>query len=202
MNGTPSGAHRAAAATLAAGIAAAFIPGATVDSVLKTMTAHCSYLVRRALELTMDLAHVSETVDGFAEKLYDKMLDWTWPSRNWQKERFFSASTLEIVPATRALFYLCDGRVNECIVEGASFGRDCDTIGRSVGCLAGALRGAGSIRQDWIKTVEKANEDLFGELEGDSKADFCSMARRLPKALQSERQATQERLDMLNDLLG
>jgi hypothetical protein len=40
---------------------------------------HGSYLVKRAVELTMDLAYTSQTIDEFAAQYYDKMLDWTWP---------------------------------------------------------------------------------------------------------------------------
>ena len=101
-----------------------------------------------------------------------------------------------------ALLYLCGGEVNECIIEGASFGRDCDTIARCVGCLAGAMQGASAIRQDWIKTVERANEELFEEVEGDPKTNFYAMARRLVEALNAEKQAAQERVRTLEDLLG
>ncbi len=49
---------------------------------------------------------------------------------------------------------LCEGDVNQCIIEGASFGRDCDTISRVAGSVAGALQGARAICQDWIETCE------------------------------------------------
>lgn len=196
------GVNRDAAATLAAGVAAAFLPGVTVDGVLAAMTEHSSYLVGRAIELTMDLAHASENVDAFAARFYDKMLDWTWPSLDWKKEHYFSGSSLEIVPVTMALLHLCKGDVNLCLVEGASFGRDCDTIGRAVGCIAGAMQGAGAIRQDWIETVERVNEPLFEEIEGDQRANFFSMARRLVEALRAERRTVQGRLEMLDRILG
>ncbi len=196
------GLNRDAAATLAAGIAAAFIPGITVDGVLEAMTEHGSYLVKRAIELTMDLAYDSDSVDGFAAKFYDKMLDWTWPRLDWNKEHFFSGSSVEIVPATLAILYLCQGDVNECIIEGASFGRDCDTISRAVGCVAGAMKGASAIRGNWIETVEKVNEPLFEELEGDRQANFYSMAQRLAEALKAERQAAQSRVETLDRILS
>jgi len=193
--------NRDAAATLAAGIAAAFVPGATVQGVLETMTGHGSYLVKRAVELTMDLAYASQSVDEFAAQYYDKMLDWTWPRLDWNKEHFFSGSSIEIVPITMALFYLCDGDVNECIVEGASFGRDCDTIGRAIGCIAGAMHGASNIRQDWIETCEKVNEPLFEEIEGDRQANFFSLAQRLVEAMRKEMRTAQQRADMLDRIL-
>ena len=194
--------NRDAAATVAAGVAAAFLPDATVDSVLETMTEYSSDLFRRGVVLTMDLAYASDNVDEFAEKFYDRMLDWTWPSRGWKKERFFSGDSLEFVPAAMAILYLCKGDVEESIVEGTSFGRDCDTIASVIGNLVGAMHGASAIRKDWIEMSEEANADFFEELEGDRKANFYSMACRMVEALKAERQAAQERVKVLDRILG
>lgn len=54
-----------------------------------------------------------------------------------------------------ALLYLCQGDVNQCLIEGASFGRDADALAGYAGSIAGTLQGASAIRQDWIDTVEK-----------------------------------------------
>lgn len=194
--------NRDAAATLAAGVAAALAPGATVADVLDAMSHHASYLIKRAIELTMDLALSSKTVDEFAAGFYDKMLDWTWPRLEWDKKHFFSGSSLEIVPVAMALLHLCRGEVNECIIEGASFGRDCDTIARAVGCLAGAMRGASAIRPEWIAIVERVNEPLFEEIEGNREANFFSLAQRLVEALRAEKRAVEARAAFLAHLLA
>jgi ADP-ribosylglycohydrolase len=199
------GHNRDGAATMAVGVAAAFLPAATVASVLDTMTEHSSYLMRRAIELTMDLARGSGSVDEFAEKYYAKMLDWSWPTppgQVWNKERFFSGNTIELVPITMAILYLCDGDVNESMIEAASFGRDCDTTASMAGSIAGAMQGASAIRPDWIETVEKANEDFFKEVEGDPKANFYSMAQRLVEAIKAEKQAALNRADLLSQILA
>ena len=188
-------------ATLAAANAAAFIPGATVESVIEAMFQYSSFKAKRALELTMDLAYSSSSVDEFAAKFYAKMLDWTWPQENWKKDRFFSGSSIEFVPVIPALMYLCKGDPNKSIIEGANFGRDCDTIGSLVGNLVGILHGASAIRKDWIDECEKANEDMFEEMEGSKDANFYSMAVRLVEALKKERQCTQERVYLLDKIL-
>jgi ADP-ribosylglycohydrolase len=187
---------------MAAGVAAAFLPGATVDDVIETMTAHSSYLMRRAIELTMDLAVASDTVDAFAEQYYAKMLDWSWPSRHWNKDHFFSGNTIELVPITMAILYLCQGDVNQSMIEAASFGRDCDTTASMAGSIAGAMQGASAIRRDWIETLEEANRDFFQEVEGDPDANFYAMSRRLVEALRGEWRAAQERVKVLGGLLG
>jgi len=199
------GHNRDGAATMAAGVAAAFLPGATVESVIETMTVHSSYLMRRAIDLTMDLARASRTVDAFAEKYYATMLDWSWPwppNEPWDKTHFFSGNTIELVPITMGILHLCEGDVNRSMIEAASFGRDCDTTASMAGAIAGAMQGAGAIRQDWIETVEQANGDFFQEVEGDSKANFHSMARRLVEALAAERQVVRDRAGLLDELLG
>jgi hypothetical protein len=60
----------------------------------------------------------------------------------------------------------------------------------------------GAIRQDWIETVERVNVPLFEEGEGDPKAGFLSVARRLVQALESEKRAAQERVAVLGEILG
>lgn len=199
------GHNRDGAATMAAGVAAAFLPDATVERVLETMAGYSSYLIRRAIDLTMDLAYSSDTIDEFAEKYYAKMLDWSWPippGAAWDKDHFFSGNTIELVPITMAILYLCNGDANESMVEAASFGRDCDTTASMAGAIAGAIQGASAIRQDWIETVEKANEDFFEEVEDDPRANFYSMAQRLVEALRAERQAALDRADMLDQILA
>jgi hypothetical protein len=98
-----------------------------------------------------------------------------------------------------AILYLCSD-VNDAIVEGASFGRDCDTIGNVVGSIGGALHGAGAIRDNWIRECERANRDLFEEIHGDPNEDFDAMADRLMDALNSHYETVREHEQMLNEL--
>lgn len=170
------------------------------------MMAHSSFAVKRSLILGMDLAYASHSVDAFAEKFYAKMLDWTWPfppeRGEWNKDRYFSGSSLEIVPIVAALLHLCQGDVNRCIVEGASFGRDCDTISSVVGSIAAAMQGASAICPDWIETVETGNREFFQEVEGDPNANFHAMAQRMVEVLHKERQDAEDRAGQLAQIIG
>ena len=194
--------NRDAAGTVAAAVAAAFHPEATVVSVITAMLEHSTFQLRRALDLTLDLAYESDSVDQFAEKFYAKMLDWTWPQRGWKKERFFSGNSLEFVPVVPAILHFTCGDVNAGMVEGASFGRDCDTIASIVGNIAGAMQGASTIRPDWVETVERANAPFFEELEGDPSLGFRSMAERMVEALKSEHRKKRQHLDTLSGIIG
>ncbi|MFC1714242.1 ADP-ribosylglycohydrolase family protein [Candidatus Poribacteria bacterium] len=196
------GFNRDAPATLAAGVAAALMPGIKVDEVVEIMTNHSSYLVKRAIELTIDLASASDSVDDFTERFYDKMLDW-WsrPGLGWRKDHFNQGTSIETVPVAMAMLYLCQGDVNQCVIEAANFGRDADSIASLTGAIAGAMQGASAIRQDWIETSEKANRAFFEEVAEDTKTSFSSMACRLVEALKSERQAVRERAEFLDRIL-
>jgi ADP-ribosylglycohydrolase len=205
------GEERDAAATLAAGIAAALGPGATLDGVLEALDRHSSDLMRRAIELALDLASSSGSVAGFTEQFYVQLTDWrmAWPEHKIRpvagdrplRTKFFSRSSLELVPVSLALLRLCPGDVNEAIVEGANFGRACHGIASIIGSIGGALAGAAAIRGAWVNTVEGANRDLFEFLEGDPTANFYAMAWWLVKALRAERQAASARLRALEGLL-
>lgn len=194
--------NRDGAATIAAAVAGAFIPGADERSIIDVMMKHSSYVYKRALELTLDLAAKNASIEAFCEEYYTTMLDWTWPRRRWNKERFFSGSSLEIVPLVAAVLYYCKTDVNECLVHGVGVGRDNDTISAIVGTIAGAVAGASAIRRDWIDTVEQANRPFFEELEGDPDAGFRSMAKRLVKCLEQEQARLQGRAAFLEEILN
>jgi ADP-ribosylglycohydrolase len=199
------GLERDAAATAAAGFAAAFAPGASVESVLKAIEEHCTQELKRLVSMAMDLVSSAGSVDRFVERFYATMLDWSFPlppSEEWEKERSPSPTSREVLPAAVGIFYLCEGEPNRCIVEGASFGRDADTVASVVGGLAGALRGADAIREDWIEQCERANEEFFAEVEGDRQANFRRMATRLVEAMESEKRAIGERLETLSRITG
>jgi ADP-ribosylglycohydrolase len=199
------GLERDAAATAAAGFAAAFAPRASAESVLKAMEARGTQEVRRLVSMAMDLSRNAGSVDGFVERFYATMLDWSFPvppGEEWEKDRSPSPTSHEVLPAVVGIFYLCEGDANRCIVEGASFGRDADTIASVVGSLAGALCGAGAIREDWIEQCERANEEFFAEVEGTPQANFRRMAARLVEATESEKRAIGERLETLSRITG
>jgi len=163
--------NRDGAATFAAGVAAAFLPGASVGSIIETMTQHSSFIMQRAMIRTMDLAYRCRDVDEFAERYYATLLDWTWPHAPgrgaWNKDRFFSGSSVELVPITAAILHFFPDDVNQAMFEAASFGRDCDTTASMCGTLGGILFGASAIRRDWVEMVESANRDFWQEVEGD-----------------------------------
>ena len=200
------GVNRDGAATVAAGVAEAFSPDATADRVVETMLEYSSETVFRALDLALGIAEESNSIDEFVDRFYDERLDWEWPAVEWNRAQYregelFSGSSLEIVPAVAGILRLCGDDPNRAIVEGASFGRDCDTISKIVGNIVGSLYGANTLRQGWIEDVEAANRDLFDEVGGNIHYDFKTMAERLENAIQSECDRHRSRADELQLLL-
>lgn len=200
------GVSRDAGATVAAGIATAMKPHATVDDVVETITRYSSRELFHAIDLTMDLAARSGSIDEFADGFYEKMLDWrrslTWDKRRYYEGKLHSTTVLEIVPVMVAILDLCEGDPRQSIVEAASFGRQADTIAGLVGNVVGAVHGASALEDEWIQTCETANRDFFEELEGDPDANFESMAHRLVTALENERRRSQQRTDDLEAILA
>lgn len=201
------GHHRHATATVAAGIAAATVPDATVASVIEAMVEHATGVVGRAIDLALGFAEQSDTVEELVALLYDRFLDWRWPPVQWDRDRYFegevlSASTLESLPVSVAILRACDGAPNRSIVESVNYGRDSDAIATVAGSIAGTLHGATALRGEWIEQCEAANREFFAELEGDPDADFRSMAERLVGALENERDRAEARTETLERVLG
>lgn len=199
------GVGRDAAATIAAGIAAAFNPDAAISDVLQMMTEHSTGPVQRAIDLTLAEARESDSIDDFVGSFYDDMLDWR-SVIDWDRERFregkhHSTSPLEIVPAVMGLLELCDGKPNKSIIEGASFGRQSDAIAGLIGNITGSLHGANALQDDWIETCEEANEGLIKTIEENDNANFKRLARRMVEALEKEHETITERKEMLGRLL-
>lgn len=190
------------AASFAAAQAAAFLPDVTQDAIIKVIYRYSTDIVRRAFDLTMDIAYGCSDLDQFTEKFYDKMLDWTWPLRpgTWNKHKFFSGNSREFMPVVFAIMHYTP-ELNQALIDGASFGRDCDTISSMVGNIAGTIAGASALRQDWIEQCTKANEDMFIYVDGDAKCDFADMARRLVKSLENERSKAEMRAHWLGKVL-
>lgn len=199
--------HRDAAGIVAAGVARACEPDATLEDVLEVMMDQSSSVLYRAIDIGLHLSSRSESVNEFVSEYYDRHLDWRWPAVHWDREKFeegeiFSASAVEIIPVAMAILSLCSGDVNRSIVESANFGRDSDAIASLAGGISGTLHGAGKIRQSWIDDCEAANREFFEELEDDPEANFKSMADRLEVVLHNERNALERRAEDLDDLLS
>lgn len=199
------GLERDAAGVVAAGVAVALLPDASPAGVLAAMAAHGSFETRRLLAIAHDLAAECGDVDRFTEHFYARYLDRSFPRPAdvlWDKDRTVSPTSREVLPIAAGLFELCAGGPRACIVAGASFGRDADTICSVLGGLSGALRGAGAIPPDWIAASERANRGFFEEVGPGNPADFHATAVALVDTLHQARRRLDDRAAALDAVLA
>jgi ADP-ribosylglycohydrolase len=155
---------RDGACAVAAAVAAAFHPQATVESVLQAATAYLYPLgqMKERIEQTLDLARRTGEYRAFRQEFYEQML-LPYPQNAMvaptpPPEGFFdTAEPRETVPTALALFLLAEGRWRPAVEYAANFGRDADTIGAIVGAIAGAFEGATAIPDAWISLINKMN---------------------------------------------
>jgi ADP-ribosylglycohydrolase len=152
----PSGFARDAACAMAAAVAAALAPAATVESVIDAASAYLlptsAQMLRAVIAGTLDLARQAGTYEEFRRRYYSGPL------------REIIPDPRETVPVTLALFRLANGDPTAGIVMGANFGRDADTIATMTGGLCGALRGVGALRPDWVAQAEAGAGARYPEL--------------------------------------
>ena len=142
------------AAIVAAAVAAACRPDATVQSIVQEAVAPIP-----ATSGARMLAGVQQALDAIRGRDYAAFRGYAHEHR----DRFFQvrkANSLETVPLTLALFSLADGDVERCVTYAANFGGDTDTMAAMAGAIAGAFRGVGAIRTDWLDKVKRnADQD-------------------------------------------
>jgi ADP-ribosylglycohydrolase len=142
---------RDAACSMAAAVAAAFDPKATVASVLQAASAYLpprsAQTMRQAIADTLELAQTTQAYETFRERFYQERL---LPGIALPDAR-------ETIPVTLALFYLAEGDPRQTVIYGANFGRDADTIASMAGAIAGAFKGATAFPLAWLEQVEREN---------------------------------------------
>ena len=142
---------RYAASAMAAAVAEAMNPKATVESILTASTCYlpqesaAEYLTwhNRILEL---LSESPEDYQHFRERVHEVISPQGW----------VLPDARDTVPSALALFALAKGDPIKTIIYGANFGRDTDTIACMAGGLAGAYSGAGAFPDEWIAKVKAA----------------------------------------------
>jgi len=163
--GDPSAAARDGS-VLAAGIAEAMKPQATVDSVIgaildhaytipSSKSTHLPFMSDEFLHRTnelLGLAQKYDTVFDIIPAIYEKYLA-NYPP-------YDGLYMCENIPVAIAMFFIAKGDLKLTILGSANFGRDCDSIACIAGELAGALNGIKSFPEQWIQCVHEANAEF------------------------------------------
>ena len=147
---------RDAACAIAAAVAEAMKPNATVESVLDAATA---YLHAKSAAVMTDHIH---KVIALAKSLNDYE---AFRAAFYERHTFrIMCDSRETVPCVFALFYLANGNPEKAVIYGANFGRDTDTIATMAGALAGAFAGASGFRRSWIEKLPTEQDKLARDL--------------------------------------
>jgi ADP-ribosylglycohydrolase len=151
------------AAVTAIAIASATKPGATVDSVIagilkghprfsnqeaprsqSTMVAE----IERGLELTKKCQDFREMRVAF-DAVY-----------NGKGMPYSSSYANEVVTKAVCVFAMCKGDLKQAMISAVNMGRDTDCLSATSAGITGALAGAASVPEEWIKQVDYATTKM------------------------------------------
>lgn len=146
-----------AAAILAATVAEALRPDATVESVcqaalavaprteLRTFDRRAFASCRDYLECCLAIADKYRDVMAARRALYEKCLLYSF------------IDPLETLGLALAFFHIAQGDVRLSAIGGTNIGRDADTIAGRAAMLSGTLRGAGNVPREWMDLFQPAS---------------------------------------------
>jgi ADP-ribosylglycohydrolase len=163
-----TGAHqssygREAAGVVAACVAAALQPAASVESVVETALRLAKDGTRVAIGSVVDVASALDgwrdgglaalrtafaPFDSVGETYAQPAQDARTPSRT---------HAIEELPIALGLLVATGGDYVETVLGGVNYGRDADSIASIGGALAGALRGIAAVPRDWVDEISAAS---------------------------------------------
>ena len=154
---------REAAGVLAAAVAEAFRPEATVTSVVDTALRLAKDATRTAIEAVVETATgldgwrgggLAELRRAFAP--FDSVGEpYSTPAQNARIPSRLHA--IEELPLALGFLVATAGDYPETVLGGVNYGRDSDSIASMGGALASALGGTSSLRRDWVDDVSSAS---------------------------------------------
>jgi len=141
------------AAVVAAGLAAALEPEATVDSVLEAARGAAPERLHGEIDRAVDIGGAAT---GLAEAVaMREAFDGLYGGHGI---RYGMSHANEVVSKGLAVFKATAGNPREAVVAGVNFGRDTDCLAAVAGGLAGALAGAGPLDGEWMAQADAATE--------------------------------------------
>jgi ADP-ribosylglycohydrolase len=136
------------AGTYVAAIAAALMPGATVESVVATARQFAIDPMRTEIDRALEI--VTRLRD------YEPMRAEFYKLYNGSGTKYAFAMANETVSKALALFVYAAADPKQAILDAVNFGRDTDCLAASAGGFAGALSGVESVPAEWIRQVDEA----------------------------------------------
>ncbi|MGH2614912.1 MAG: ADP-ribosylglycohydrolase family protein [Thermomicrobiales bacterium] len=190
-----------AAAVMAACVAEAFRPSATVDSIIGVALDLAKEGTQRAIAAVVTeagnhddwraaicpLRDAMRPFDGSAEHA---KLDRGNKTDDWAPSRL---KAIEEVPVALGFLVVAKGDFEQAIFGATNYGRDNDSIAGMAGAIAGTLHGDRVIRPEWLAQVNAANRVDLDPLARDLTA-LASTLQHQQLAAAQQRQAEFETL--------
>ena len=163
-----AGAHqssygREAAAVLAAAVAEAMRPDATVASIVDTTLRLAHDGTRAAIDAVVTVAStLSGWRDGGLAALREAFAPYDSVGEHYASPSLGARipsrlHAIEELPVAIGLLVATGGEFAETVLGGVNYGRDSDSIASMGGALAGALGGTAALRADWTEQVAAAS---------------------------------------------
>lgn len=154
----------AGASAVAAGIARALVPKASLLSVVDA----AQYGARKGYEIGRRQARVISS-PSLIKRLQQAVgiasaeTDFEKTCQRLGQEIGCGLPIIETVPTAIGLFVAARGDPNRAVSGAVNLGGDADTVATIAGAISGALMGLDAVNQEWVETVEKVNHiDLHG----------------------------------------
>lgn len=151
-----------------AAVAAAVMPGATMENVTETFLQFAGPLSRKLIQRAQRIAadHAAD-LDAFIAAIYKECLvdqgtgdlDGPLPPSHVPTSPYRGATILwaEQIPLAFAAFIFGKGDFVNTMVACVNLGRDSDSIASTCGSLIGALVGVDGIPSDWVQAMQTVN---------------------------------------------
>jgi ADP-ribosylglycohydrolase len=199
-----TGAHqssygREAAGVMAAAVAAALAPGATIDSVVVDSLRLARDGTRQAIAAVTAVAREVDLAGDYITPLRSAMAPFDTVGEQYRApdlgaRRPSRLHSIEELPLALGCVLAADGDYQQAVLAAVNYGRDSDSIAGMAGAIAGALNGNAAIPPEWVAAVSDGSRiDLFEH--ADRLADLAlELAER-------ESESTRNRLEALKSIV-
>ena len=191
-----------AAGVMAACVAEAFKPAASVESIIdvaltvaKDGSAACIAAIADVATTLTDwreaiapLRNCMRQFDGSAD---DARSERGNESNNWTASREHS---IEEAPIALGFLIVTGGDFEGTIFGGTNYGRDNDSIAGMGGAIAGALHGVDALRPEWVEQINSANRIDLNPIA----SDLAALTRKLQSEQLAAAQGRQAAFDALS----
>ncbi|MER8069392.1 ADP-ribosylglycohydrolase family protein [Streptomyces sp. NPDC094034] len=162
-----AGAHqssygREAAGVFAAGVASAFTPGATPESVVEDVLKLAKDGTKSAIEAVCEVAaHYDDFEDALAP-LREAVAPFDTVGPEYRRpslgaRRPSRLHSIEELPVALGMLLVGRGDFRHTVLGSVNYGRDCDSIATMSGAIVGALHGEKAVPKEWGTEVARAS---------------------------------------------